>query len=180
MAVSFSGVILDLDGLLLDTERLQYEVGPSVLNGFGHDLSPYFFRDLVGVDRVESARLISLKIGAEIDATALDAAWNDAMDERMKDGIPLRPGVHDFLDALDKHDLPRAIATNSVTERAKWKLAHAGLLNRLDAVVSTLSGTASLLRMFISQQLASWALSHLTALPWTTVILACKQPWRPA
>lgn len=53
----------------------------------------------------------------------------------MRDGIPLRPGVHDFLDALDQHSLPKAIATKSVTARAEWKLQHAVLLQRIDAVV---------------------------------------------
>jgi beta-phosphoglucomutase len=135
MALHFSGVILDLDGLLLDTERLQFEVGPAVLKSLGYDLAPAFFRTLVGIDRKESARLINLELGATIDGVELDHAWNGAMDERMRDGIPLRPGVHDFLDALDRHELPRAIATNSVTARAEWKLEHAGLLQRIDAVV---------------------------------------------
>ncbi len=135
MAVNFSGVVLDLDGLLLDTERLQFEVGPAVLRSLGYDLGPAFFRTLVGIDRTESARLINVELSANIDGTELDNAWNIAMDERMRDGIPLRPGVHDFLDALDHHELPRAIATNSETARAKWKLQHAGLLHRIDSVV---------------------------------------------
>ncbi|UHS61315.1 HAD family phosphatase [Agrobacterium vaccinii] len=135
MALHFSGVVLDLDGLLLDTERLQFEVGPAVLRDLGYDLAPAFFRTLVGIDRTESARLINLELGASIDGAELDRVWNGAMDDRMRDGIPLRPGVHDFLDALDQHQLPRAIATNSVTARAEWKLEHAGLLKRIDAVV---------------------------------------------
>lgn len=135
MAVHFSGVVLDLDGLLLDTERLQFEVGPAVLRSLGYDLAPSFFRSLVGIDRTESARLINLELGATIDGAELDRFWNEAMDDRMRDGIPLRPGVHDFLDALDRHSLPRAIATNSVTARAEWKLEHTGLLHRIDAVV---------------------------------------------
>lgn len=135
MALHFSGVVLDLDGLLLDTERLQFEVGPAVLRDLGYELAPAFFRHLVGIDRTESARLINLELGASIDGAELDRVWNGAMDDRMRDGIPLRPGVHDFLDALDQHQLPRAIATNSVTARAEWKLEHAGLLKRIDAVV---------------------------------------------
>lgn len=135
MTLQYTGVILDLDGLLLDTERLQFEVGPSVLSAFGHDLSATFFYDLVGVDRVEAARRIGLEVGAELDEVELNDAWNDAMNERMRDGIPLRPGVHAFLDALDEMKLPRAIATNSYTARAEWKLRHAGLLHRFNAVV---------------------------------------------
>lgn len=135
MSLPFFGVVLDLDGLLLDTERLQMDVGPAVLSAMGHELSGGFFRSLVGVDRETSTRMIEAELGAQIDSSALDAAWNAAMDDRMREGIPLRPGVHDFLEALDRHALPRAIATNSVTERAVWKLTHAGLLDHVDAVV---------------------------------------------
>jgi HAD superfamily hydrolase (TIGR01509 family) len=135
MTLQFTGVILDLDGLLLDTERLQFEVGPAVVTAFGYNLPATFFYSLVGVDRAECARLISLEVGAEIDEVELNKAWNAAMNDRMQDEIPLRPGVHAFLDALDEKKLPRAVATNSFTARAEWKLRHAGLLHRFNAVV---------------------------------------------
>lgn len=135
MTIGFSGVILDLDGLLLDTERLQLEIGPAVLRSLGHELDPSFFMRLVGVPQAENARLINQELNADIDAAVLDAAWNDALYARMLQGIPLRPCVHDFLDALDRHRLPRAIATNGITARAEWKLEQTGLLGRIDLVV---------------------------------------------
>lgn len=135
MTTNFSAVILDLDGLLLDTERLQLETGPGVLRSLGHELDPSFFHRLIGVPQAQNAGLISQELGVEIDAAALDAAWNDALYARMQEGIPLRPGVLDFLDALDRHALPRAIATNGITARAKWKLEQTGLLSRIDLIV---------------------------------------------
>jgi len=135
MATFFSGVILDMDGLLLDTERLQMEVGPAVLADLGHDLPEDYFKSLVGVARLQAARMIGERVGVPIDAAVLDIAWDLAMDKKMEDRVPLRPGVHDFLDALDRLQIPRAVATNSMTARAEWKLDHAGLLSRLDAVV---------------------------------------------
>lgn len=135
MAINFSGVILDMDGLLLDTERLQLEIGPVVLGSLGYKLESTFFQRLIGIPQAENARLISLELGTEIDAAALDAAWNEAFHARMQEGIPLRPGAHEFLDALDRRKLPRAIATNGITERAKWKLDRTGLLDRIDVVV---------------------------------------------
>ena len=135
MTIKFSGVLLDLDGLLLDTERLQVEIGPAVLRSLGHEMEPAFFHRLVGIPQAENARLISLELGTAIDAVALDAAWNEAFYARMLEGIPLRPGAGDFLDALDRMRLPRAIATNGVTARAEWKLEQTGLLGRIDAIV---------------------------------------------
>jgi len=135
MAIDFSGVVLDMDGLLLDTERLQLEIAPGVLRGLGHQLELSFFNRLVGVPQAEYVRLIGLELGTDIEAAALDAAWTAAFQARLEEGIPLMPGVHDFLDALDRRKLPRAIATNGVTARAEWKLQQTGLLGRIDAVV---------------------------------------------
>lgn len=135
MTINFSGVLLDLDGLLLDTERLQVEIGPAVLRSLGHEMEPAFFHRLVGIPQAENARLISQELGTAIDAVALDAAWNEAFYARMQEGIPVRPGVGDFLDALDRMHLPRAIATNGVTARAEWKLEQTGLLDRIDAII---------------------------------------------
>lgn len=134
MVLGFAGVVFDLDGLLLDTERLQLETGPEVISGFGYELAPEFFYRLVGVDRMESARLINLELGSNIDGSHLAEAWSAAMDSRMLDAAPLRPGVHAFLDAIDENHIPRAVATNSMTKRAEWKLSHAGLLERMSTL----------------------------------------------
>ena len=88
MATFFSGVIIDMDGLLLDTERLQMEVGPTVLADLGHDLPEEYFKSLVGVARLQAAQMIEERVGFPIDAAALDSAWDLAMDKRMADGVP--------------------------------------------------------------------------------------------
>lgn len=128
-------VLLDMDGLLLDTERVQMEVGPEVATSLGLNLPDTYFRNLVGVARVRVAELIGQHVGRPIDPLELDAVWNKAMDARMGDNIPLRPGVVEFLDLLDRNSIRTAVATNSVTQRAQSKLAKAGLLDRFDAIV---------------------------------------------
>ncbi|MGV3553360.1 HAD family hydrolase [Rhizobium sp.] len=132
---AIKGVILDLDGLLLDTERVQFEVAPSVVRLFGYELEPVFFEAIVGADRISSIARINAALGTAIEHDVFDHAWNQAMLARMADGIPLRPGVGDFFDALDEARLPRAIATNSLTERAIKKLRGVDLLKRVNDVV---------------------------------------------
>lgn len=86
MTIDFSGVVLDMDGLLLDTERLQLEIAPGVLRSLGHGLEPSFFNRLVGVPQAEYARLIGLELGTDIEAAALDAAWNEAFHACLEEG----------------------------------------------------------------------------------------------
>ncbi len=131
---SYSGVIFDLDGLLLDTERWALAVGPGIFKARGFDFSEAFFHTLVGTSEVDAARMMSAEAGRPIAPELIHDTWNQAM-LAMTDPIPLRPGVMDFLEAVEAKGLPRAIATNSQTARAEWKLRQAGLLDRFDAVV---------------------------------------------
>ncbi|MBP2158777.1 MULTISPECIES: HAD family phosphatase [Asticcacaulis] len=130
----FAGVILDLDGLLLDTERWAVARGPDLFGAHGLGFSTAFFHSLIGLTDVEGARRMSEAAGRPVSPDFVDRVWKDAM---MQAGhpIPLRPGVDAFLDALDAKGLPRAIATNSLTERAEWKLGSVGLLGRVGPVV---------------------------------------------
>jgi HAD superfamily hydrolase (TIGR01509 family) len=136
MSLPVSGVILDLDGLLLDTERLAIEAGPVVLRRFGHEIDPQFFHRTTGVDQYETHRMVNQAVGDDIAFDTFNDAWNDVMYALMTKALPFRPGVEAFFDALDRWRLPRAIATNSVTSRAEWKLQRVGLLDRVDAVVA--------------------------------------------
>ncbi len=131
--LAFSGVILDLDGLLLDTERWTVERGPELFAAYGFDFSTDFFHSLVGISDIEGAQIMSAQSGRAVDTAFVEKVWRDAMDGLTE--LPLRPGVLGFLDALDAHKLPRAVATNSVTDRAQWKLKVGGLLSRVDVVV---------------------------------------------
>lgn len=131
----FEAVIFDLDGLLLDTERLALEAGVDALASMGHAVPEEVFISLVGIDAVEGHRILCDHLGCALDAAALDDAWHRAMDARMTGGVPLRPGVQAMLAALDAAALPRAVATNSDTARATAKLAAAGLGGRFATIV---------------------------------------------
>lgn len=135
VALPFEAVIFDLDGLLLDTERLALAAGVEALAAMGHEVAEEVFVSLIGIDAVEGHRILCDHLGCALDAAALDAAWLQAMDARMACGVPLRPGVHATLAALDARTLPRAVATNSATARATAKLAAAGLGGRFATIV---------------------------------------------
>lgn len=135
-SLAFAAVIFDLDGLLLDTERLALASGRAALARMGHEVGEDFFLTLVGIDAPEGHRRLCAHLGCDLDASELDRSWLAEMDLMIAaSGIPLRPGVHAVLDALDRLDLPRAVATNSATARARTKLQAAGLAGRFPVIV---------------------------------------------
>ena len=54
----------------------------------------------------------------------------------IRQGLPVRPGALELLDALDRLELPRAVATSTASPFAQDRLRHAGLIDRIDTIVT--------------------------------------------
>jgi HAD superfamily hydrolase (TIGR01509 family) len=130
----FDAVIFDLDGTLVDTERLTLAAGIEAFARQGVAVDPAFLHGLVGKDDVTGAGLIRTAF-PQIDLAAYDADWTAATDRLSAGGLPLKPGVLDLLDLLGGLDLPRAIATSSTRRQADRKLARSGLSGQFRHVV---------------------------------------------
>ena len=129
-------VLFDLDGLILDTEAIVWEIMPVVAAQFGVSLDRTLFLDLIGrhgpdvEDRLLAAwgrdfPLDKFKQGTQ----AAWRAWTDAKP------IPVKPGLDALIDCLDRRGIKRAIATSTRHARALNKLKCAGLQGRFDTVI---------------------------------------------
>ncbi len=139
-AVNFppvKAVIFDMDGLLLDTERLFKNAYMMAANEFGLDFPEEIYHRMIG-HRADASQAI-LRENFSQDAPIeeiIDAARRYYYTLIEKGGIPLRPGVAETLDYFDGLELPMALATSTHRELALAKLRSVHLLNRFTAVVS--------------------------------------------
>lgn len=129
-------VIFDMDGLLLDSERVALAIGREVCEHLGAPWSEEVALGMIGLNSKDGYRLLVESFGPDFPVAAHQAEFGRRYEAAIAEGrIPLKAGVLALFDCLDALDLPFAVATSTRRSRALPKLAGAGLLGRLAGLV---------------------------------------------
>jgi len=125
--VTIKAVIFDMDGTLLDTERVCLATFVATGKRYGlTDLTPTFMK-IVGRSGTSEESVIAKALGTHVSFADFIAEWDKAMDAHLAQGVPVKDGALDLCQALAQKGLPMAVATSTSTARANTHLQHAGL-----------------------------------------------------
>ncbi|MES0884141.1 HAD family hydrolase [Roseibium sp. SCP14] len=130
-----AAVIFDMDGLLLDTERLSIKANQMACRKMGFSRDIDHFTALAGKNRETVAEILSEWTGRKVECDAYHQRWKSAYNALTQDAIDLRPTVLKSVDLIDRIGLPKAIATTTEKEHAVRKLAVAGLDGRFQTII---------------------------------------------
>ncbi len=129
-------VVLDMDGTLLDTERVYVETFIETVTPFGYTLPPEFLHALIGGSREQFQAGLRAHLGESFPYDDHRQAYTALRDERLLAGVPMKPGVFDFLDAVQAYGLPVAVATAATRAHAEANLVRTGLRSRFEVVIT--------------------------------------------
>ena len=129
-------VIFDMDGLMLDTERLAVPAWQDAKDATGIDFDMSLLDAMVGRNYQDCRAMIVARHGDAFPTDRLMEAWHVAYDAIVeRDGLVMKPGVHELIDWLDARGIVRAVATSTRRDRAHAKLTRTALLPRFAALV---------------------------------------------
>ena len=121
---NIQGIIFDMDGLLVDSEKLYWQANIQAAHEFGLDIPDDSYLKLIGASNEQMQQFYqryfpSDKVRDEFIKRTDDLVWQWADEGKVK----LRPGVQKALNVFDKQHLKMAIASSNyqaVVDKFVW------------------------------------------------------------
>ncbi len=127
------GILFDMDGLILDTEKLYSRFWQEAANDLGFPMTRQQALGMRSLNRgTGQAKLIEY-FGPSVSYQQVRQRRIELMDAYVEiHGVELKPGIFELLDYLDDHRISRAITSSSPMEVIRRHLGAHGLLHRFD------------------------------------------------
>lgn len=137
MKQNFDLVIFDMDGLMLDTERIAKDAFIQIMEQEYHtSVDPDFYRLLIGMPDLQMVTLMKKAYGNDFPFSVFLQQFNEKRHEiEQREGIPIKKGLIELLDFLTEKRIPKVVATSSIRSMAQKKLADAKIESYFDYYV---------------------------------------------
>jgi len=134
--MNFDAAIFDMDGLLLDTERVCMKVFKQACVAQNVPFLEDVYLSIIGCNSAGIEQIIRNGYGAGLDYPALHNEWKKRYNAVvLHQAIPVKEGVIELLEWFKRHNIALAVATSTSKEVALVKLR----LAKLDQYFSTIT-----------------------------------------
>lgn len=131
-------VIFDMDGLLIDSEKLLVQFWVQAANEFGFSMEREQALYLRSLHRSFAIPYLKGLFGVEFDYAAVRARRMELMREYLAENpLELKSGASELLNYLNKAGIPAAVCTATDLDRAAEYLSRVGILDNFDRIVCT-------------------------------------------
>lgn len=126
-------VIFDMDGLMIDSERVTFEGYQHVMKKMGLEITRDFYLTLLGKPIKGIYQRFYDAYGNDFPIEAVIKEVHQYMADLFEtEGVPLKPGLSQLLEYLKAHQYRTIVATSSNRDRVDKILARAGITAYFD------------------------------------------------
>lgn len=135
--MDIQGILFDMDGLILDTEKLYSRFWQEAAIALGYPMTREQALGMRSLNRAAGTAKLQSYFGPEISFEAVRNKRIELMDVFVeKEGVELKPGIHELLKYLKENGIKTSIATSSPIERTIKYLSSVGLEKEFDEIVT--------------------------------------------
>lgn len=128
-------VIFDMDGTLIDTERVSQAAWRRAAQDFRIEIPEHILHAFVGCSIPNAMNMIDDEFGDPAFTERLFNRRHEIFDATWEDELELKPGAAEAVAAVRERGLAAALATSSVRDRAITSMERLGLMELFDAAV---------------------------------------------
>ncbi len=130
------GVISDMDGVILDTEKLYVRFWCEAANFYGYPMQKHHALSIRSMARKYAIERLKGYFGENFDYYAVHDKRIELMDKYINEnGIEAKPGAEELLSFLKQNGYKVALATATAPDRTRNYLERLGLYKYFDEVV---------------------------------------------
>lgn len=131
------GVLFDMDGVILDTEKLYTRFWKEAAQVLGYPMTHEMALGMRSLSREVGERQLKAYLGESVDYQQVRNKRIEMMGAFIdENGVELKSGIHELLEFLNENGIKTAVATSSPLDRTKEYLSQVGLVDAFDELVS--------------------------------------------
>lgn len=129
-------VIFDMDGLMFDTERIYYKAWQEAAKAHGYEMTWDVYTQIVARNSRYIEKVLKEIFGEDLPYKEVEMVKRDMSNQMVaEEGIQIKKGLLELLDALEQKGIKKAVATSSQREKALHYLNLAGIKERFDDII---------------------------------------------
>jgi beta-phosphoglucomutase-like phosphatase (HAD superfamily) len=130
-------VIFDMDGLILDSERLSFLGWKNVEKSFDIEVSSEIYIETIGKNKEEIKDIFISYFSSDLDFERLYKKREKFIKNEIKKGFNLmKAGLNELLSFLSEKNIKKIIASSANKNRIKYMCKTAKILENFDVIVS--------------------------------------------